>query len=52
MENLGNIVIWDLNERKKFTTLKEMHKGSVNSLHFMGEENALLSASGQANEIF
>ncbi|KRW99587.1 WD40-repeat-containing domain [Pseudocohnilembus persalinus] len=48
----GNITIWELNERKKFSVLKEVHSGCVNSLHFQNDSQMLLSGSGQGNEIF
>lgn len=47
----GSIVIWDLNEKKIFASLKSIFTGAVTSLIFMPNDQTFIAASGRDNAI-
>ncbi|EAS07174.2 Utp21 specific WD40 associated domain protein (macronuclear) [Tetrahymena thermophila SB210] len=47
----GSIVIWDLNEKKIFASLKSVFQGSVTSINFMPNEQVFIAASGRDNAV-
>lgn len=50
-DELGNITLWDLKEKKLYSQLLGAHHGTITSLTFMPNEQILISASGEQNSI-
>lgn len=50
-DSFGNINIWDLNERKIFSSMKKVHSSPITCLEFLETELILISGSGNENSL-
>lgn len=48
----GTVYVWDLNEKKLLSTIKNAHKGPVTFIQFLNDELMMLTGSAEENAIF
>jgi U3 small nucleolar RNA-associated protein 21 len=48
----GTVFVWDLNEKRLLSTIKNAHRGPVTFIQFLNDELIMLTGSAEENAIF